>query len=118
MELKVSIIERFTKRLTFEGKATATIANYINDVKQFNQYLDVKDVDHEVLITRFLFTNFMKQLEAERMAVSNINKKINSLKMYNDWLYHEKMIDDVVSSIKKDKVKIVKQKSVYLQIHR
>lgn len=40
------------------------------------------------------------------MAVSTINKKVNSLKVYNDWLYHEKMVDDVFISIKKDKVKI------------
>ncbi|QSB12304.1 tyrosine-type recombinase/integrase [Lysinibacillus fusiformis] len=106
MEFKINIVERFTEWLTHEGKASATIASYINDVKQFNQYLAVKDVDPEVLLTRFLFTNYMKQLETEGMAVSTINKKVNSLKVYNDWLYHEKMVEDVFISIKKDKVKI------------
>lgn len=54
MELKINIVERFAEWLTHEGKAVATIASYINDVKQFNQYLAVKDVDPEVLLTRFL----------------------------------------------------------------
>jgi len=106
MELKMNIIEQFAEWLTHEGKAAATIASYVNDVNQFNQYLAVKDVDPEVLLTRFLFTNYMKQLEAECMAVSTINKKVNSLKVYNDWLFQEKMVADVFISIKKDKVKI------------
>lgn len=41
MELKINIVERFAEWLSHEGKAVATIASYINDVKQFNQYLAV-----------------------------------------------------------------------------
>ncbi|MDM5246430.1 tyrosine-type recombinase/integrase [Lysinibacillus sp. G4S2] len=106
MEPKMNVLERFSKWLEDEGKAAATIDSYINDVKKFNQYLSEKDVDSEVLLSRFLFTSFMKQLEVEGMAVSTINKKVNSLKVYNDWLYYEKMVDEVFISIKKDKVKI------------
>jgi len=106
MELRINVLDRFKQWLMEDGKAAATIASYISDVNQFNQYLAVKDVDPKVLLTRFLFTTYMKQLEIECMAVSTINKKVNSLKVYNDWLYHEKIVEDVFISIKKDKMKI------------
>jgi len=106
MEPKINIIGKFAEWLTHEGKATATIASYVNDVNQFNQYLALKGVDPEVLLSRFLFTNYMNQLEAEDMVVSTINKKVNSLKVYNDWHYRKKMVEDVIISIRKDKVKI------------
>lgn len=44
MELKINIVERFAEWLTHERKAVATITSYIYDVKQFNQYMAVKDL--------------------------------------------------------------------------
>lgn len=96
----------FQQWLMEEGKAVATIESYLNDVRKFTGYLREKDCDPEVLLSRFYFTSYMKHLEAEGMAISTRNKKVNSLKVYNDWLFKNRLVDDIFFSIKKDKVKI------------
>ncbi|WP_342533878.1 tyrosine-type recombinase/integrase [Lysinibacillus sp. FSL K6-0057] len=106
METKIIIIERFEQWLVEEGKAEKTVESYVNDVRKFSEYLAEKDVDSEVLLTRFLFTNYMRHLEQQGMAVATINKKMNSLKVYNDWLYHEQLVASVFIHLKKDKVVI------------
>lgn len=100
------ILASFRQWLMEEGKAAATIQSYLNDVHKFNAYLGEKDCDPEVLLSRFYFTSYMKHLESEGMAISTRNKKINSLKVYNDWLFKNRLVDDIFISIKKDKVKI------------
>ncbi|MEK4712066.1 tyrosine-type recombinase/integrase [Sporosarcina sp. FSL K6-5500] len=106
MESKWNTLERFKRWLVEEGKAEATIASYVNDVNQFNRYLAAKNVDAGVFLTRFYFTTYLKELAVAKMANSTINKKVNSLKVYNDWLFQEKIVENVFISIKKDRVKI------------
>ncbi|MEL4024034.1 tyrosine-type recombinase/integrase [Lysinibacillus endophyticus] len=100
------ITKAFEKWLIEDGKAAATVGSYINDVCKFNAFLVEKDCDPEELLSRFYFTSYMKHLESEGMSVSTRNKKVNSLKVYNDWLFKNRMVDDIFISIKKDKVKI------------
>lgn len=100
------ILTSFRQWLIEEGKAASTIESYLNDVHKFNAYLSEKDCDPEVLLSRFYFTSYMKQLESEGLAISTRNKKVNSLKVYNDWLFKNRLVDDIFISIKKDKVKI------------
>lgn len=102
-----NILASFQQWLIEEGKATATIESYLNDVRKFNTYLSEKDCDPEVLLSRFYFTSYMKHLEeVEGMAITTRNKKINSLKVYNDYLFKNRLVDEIFISIKKDKVKI------------
>lgn len=104
--MDITVISRFHDWLVEEGKSVSTIASYIGDVKKFNEFLAEKDVDVEMLLSRFLFTSYLKHLEQRKAAISTINKIINSLKVYNDFLYQMGLVEGVFISIKKDKVKI------------
>ncbi|MGG3803708.1 site-specific integrase [Metabacillus fastidiosus] len=77
-------VDHFSNWLFTEGKATKTIESYVNDVKGFQSYLQVKLKDKPVL-SRFSFVRYKEHLIKEGYAVSTINKKINSLKVYNDF---------------------------------
>lgn len=104
--MQSQILKRFQTWLEEDGRATSTVSSYVNDVKKFCQYLIEKQVDLEVPISRFYFTSYMKHLESEGAKISTRNKKINSLKVYNDWLFKNRLVNDMYISIKKDKVKI------------
>ena len=104
--MDITVLSRFHDWLVEEGKSTSTIASYVGDVKRFNQFLVEKDVDTEIMLSRFLFTSYVKHLEQRQAAISTINKTINSLKVYNDFLYQMGLVESVFISIKKDKVKI------------
>lgn len=104
--LEITVLSRFRDWLVEEGKSASTVASYISDVKKFNEFLVGKDVDLEILLSRFLFTSYMKYLEARKAATSTMNKIVNSLKVYNDFLYHMGLVGSVFIAIKKDKVKI------------
>lgn len=99
-------LSQFRTWLEEDGRATSTVCSYVSDVSKFNQYLMEKNVDLAVPLSRFYFTSYMKYLEAEGMAISTRNKKVNSLKVYNDWLFRNRMVDEIFISIKKDKVKV------------
>ena len=51
------MIEKFRQWLTEEGKATKSIESYINDVSQYQKYLDEKP-GHQVLLSRFSFVQY------------------------------------------------------------
>ncbi|MDN4492147.1 tyrosine-type recombinase/integrase [Ureibacillus aquaedulcis] len=104
--MQSQIIKRFQTWLEEDGRATSTVSSYVNDVKKFCEYLIEKEVDLEVPISRFYFTSYMKHLESEGVKISTCNKKINSLKVYNDWLFKNRIVDNIFISIKKYKVKI------------
>lgn len=95
------ILASFRQWLMEEGKAVETIQSYLNDVQKFNAYLGEKACDPEVLLSRFYFTSYMKHLESEGMAISTRNKKINLLKVYKDWLFKNRLVDDIFIRIKK-----------------
>ncbi|MEK4530521.1 tyrosine-type recombinase/integrase [Solibacillus sp. FSL K6-1554] len=99
-------LNQFRIWLEEDGRAISTVCSYVSDVSKFNQYLMEKNVDLAVPLSRFYFTSYMKYLEAEGMAISTRNKKVNSLKVYNDWLFRNRMVDEIFISIKKDKVKV------------
>lgn len=101
----MNTIGMFQQWLIADGKADTTIASYMNDVKKFNEYLIVREVD-EVYINRFYFTSYIKYLKVQGAAVNTINKKIISLKVYNDWLLKEGLVDDLFVHIKRDKVSV------------
>lgn len=83
--MEVSILTLFKEWLVEEGKAVKTIESYTTDVRLFQKYLLEKDVDPEVLLTRFLFVQYREHLLTQNLSVTTINKKVNSLKVFNDW---------------------------------
>ncbi|SOC34821.1 tyrosine-type recombinase/integrase [Ureibacillus acetophenoni] len=101
-----NVLASFKQWLIEDGKAVATIESYLNDIRKFNAYLVEKDCDPDVLISRFYFISYMKHLESEGMSVSTRNKKVNSLKVYNDWLFKNRLVENIFISIKRDKVKV------------
>ncbi|MGG3803700.1 tyrosine-type recombinase/integrase [Metabacillus fastidiosus] len=98
-------VDHFSNWLFTEGKATKTIESYVNDVKGFQSYLQVKLKDKPVL-SRFSFVRYKEQLIKEGYAVSTINKKINSLKVYNDFLRTKGVVYESFIQLRKDKIKI------------
>jgi len=99
------MIDKFRQWLTEEGKAPKTIESYINDVSQYQNYLDEKSGQH-VLLSRFSFVQYKQYLLDKELAIATINKKINSLKVYNNFLQFSKVVDDSYISLKKDRVAI------------
>lgn len=102
----ITIIDRFKEWLYQEGKATATIASYASDVKKYFEYVQTKDNDPEVLLTRFLFNSYMKQLERNKAAINTINKIVISLKVFNEFLLALGLVESVFISVKKDSIRI------------
>lgn len=98
-------ITGFGKWLFTEGKADKTIESYVNDVKGFQSYLEVKLNDIPVL-SRFSFVRYKEHLVKEGYAVSTINKKINSLKVYNDFLRTKGVVSESFIHLKRDRIKI------------
>lgn len=64
----MNTIGMFQQWLIADGKADTTIASYMNDVKKFNEYLIVREVD-EVYINRFYITSYIKYLKVQGAAV-------------------------------------------------
>ena len=106
MEMEISILMLFKEWLVEEGKAVKTIESYTTDVRLFQNYLLEKDVDSEVLLTRFLFVQYREHLLTQNLSVTTINKKVNSLKVFNDWLLEKGYVDALYIKLKKDKVKV------------
>ena len=97
------MINQFKQWLTEEGKAPKTIDSYINDVSQYQKYLDEKSGQH-VQLSRFAFVQYKQHLLEIDLANATINKKINSLKVYNNFLQVTKVVEDSYISLKKDRV--------------
>lgn len=105
-DILMNLFKAFNQWLMEDGKSPKTVESYGNDVNQFQLYLEEKASNESQPLSRFSFVRYKQALLDDNYKPSTINKKINSLKVYNDWLYHEKIVENVFISIKKDKVKI------------
>lgn len=71
----MSILMLFKEWLVEEGKAVKTIESYTTDVWLFQNYLLEKDVDPEVLLTRFLFVQYREHLLKQKFFGNNYQQK-------------------------------------------
>ena len=109
------MINQFKQWLTEEGKAPKTIDSYINDVSQYQKYLDEKS-GQQVLLSRFAFVQYKQHLLEIDLANATINKKINSLKVYNNFLQVTKVVEDSYISLKKDRVAIASGSEHHVEV--
>lgn len=100
------IILEFKNHLIADGKSPAIIASYFGDVEHFKQYLEGKGISLQAQMKRFHVTNYRKHLLDNGYQINTINKKINSLQCFNHFLITNKLMNELVVDLKKDKVKL------------
>ena len=84
---------RFTTFLKQQGKATATILAYRNDIAQLAAYLTDRGLTVVSSVTLELLDQFKADLASQNYTAKSISRKINSFKTFFKYLKAEGIID-------------------------
>lgn len=57
-------------------------------------------------LQRYQITSYKKNLIEADYEINTINKKINSLVCFNHWLIRQKLMDELVVDLRKDKIRV------------
>lgn len=101
-----NILQAYKVNLAEDGKSPKTIESYIGDIKGFVDYLKGHNIDFDGRLRRQEITSYRSYLLEIGYKTATINKKINSLLSFNYYLIDQKMMDEIVVSLKKDRVKV------------
>lgn len=104
----IDILTSYEEHLVTDGKGDKTVSSYIGDIRIFLEWLETKDIDFTVKLTRFYITSYKEELIEKGYTINTINKKINSLNSFNQYLIEEKLFNEKVAYPKKDKIKIAR----------
>ena len=74
-KLKIELIEKFKNFLENEEKAQATIEKYIRDIKNFQAWLDGKEVTKQLVLK---YKNYI----IEQYAPSSANSMLSSINAF------------------------------------
>ena len=80
-KLKIELIEKFINFLENEEKAQATIEKYIRDIKNFQAWLDGKEVTKQLVLK---YKNYIIEQYAPSSANSMLSS-INAFFIYMEW---------------------------------
>ena len=82
-----NLIELFVEHLRSERNAADnTVQAYVQDLTEFEQYVDLnKSIEEQDIIS------FLAKLEEEQLKVSSVKRKLSSLRQFFKFLYQEKL---------------------------
>ena len=88
-----SLVERFVKYLTSQGKSSFTIVAYKKDLEQFLGYLTSIDVQDAREVKKENIEGFINKLIADSYTKKSASRKLNSIRTFFRYLKNEGVIE-------------------------
>ncbi len=88
-----SLVERFIKYLTSQGKSTFTIVAYKKDLEQFSGYLTSVDIQDVREVKKEQIDGFINKLIADSYTKKSASRKLNSIRTFFRYLKNEGVIE-------------------------
>lgn len=88
-----SLVERFIKYLTSQGKSTFTIVAYKKDLEQFSGYLTSIDIQDIREVKKENIDGFINKLIADSYTKKSASRKLNSIRTFFRYLKNEGVIE-------------------------
>src|SRR3990172_9815338 len=88
-----SLVERFVKYLTSQGKSSFTIVAYKKDLEQFLGYLTSIDVQDAREVKKENIEGFINKLIADSYTKKSASRKLNSIRTFFRFLRNEGIIE-------------------------
>lgn len=88
-----SLVERFIKYLTSQGKSTFTIVAYKKDLEQFSGYLTSVEIQDVREVKKEHIDGFINKLIADSYTKKSASRKLNSIRTFFRYLKNEGVIE-------------------------
>lgn len=88
-----SLVERFIKYLTSQGKSSFTVVAYKKDLEQFSGYLTSVDIQDVREVKKEHIDGFINKLIADSYTKKSASRKLNSIRTFFRYLKNEGVIE-------------------------